>query len=79
MGEFEAQLSNRKAREVLGFKEAHDWRTQVLNPALRRALGFTQGFYLPRQLLVSESRIFVIPDRRWLKGKFRKSGLTSLS
>jgi hypothetical protein len=29
MGEFEAQLSNRKAREVLGFKEAHDWRTQV--------------------------------------------------
>ena len=26
MGEFEAPLSNRKAREVLGFKEAHDWR-----------------------------------------------------
>ena len=22
----EAPLSNRKAREVLGFKEAHDWR-----------------------------------------------------
>ena len=26
MGEFEAPLSNRKAREVLGFREAHDWR-----------------------------------------------------
>ena len=25
-GEFEAPLSNRKAREVLGFKEQHDWR-----------------------------------------------------
>jgi UDP-glucose 4-epimerase len=26
---FEAPLSNRKAREVLGFREAHDWRTYV--------------------------------------------------
>ena len=26
MGEYEAPLSNRKIREVLGFKEAHDWR-----------------------------------------------------
>src|SRR5271167_4281991 len=26
LGEFEAPLSNKKAREVLGFKEAHDWR-----------------------------------------------------
>src|SRR3984957_3493593 len=26
LGEQEAPLSNRKAREVLGFKEAHDWR-----------------------------------------------------
>ncbi|MFZ1961883.1 MAG: NAD(P)-dependent oxidoreductase [Roseiarcus sp.] len=26
LGEFEAPLSNRKAREVLGFKEAHNWR-----------------------------------------------------
>jgi nucleoside-diphosphate-sugar epimerase len=26
MGEWEAPLSNRKAREVLGFKEVHDWR-----------------------------------------------------
>jgi UDP-glucose 4-epimerase len=26
MGKFEAPLSNRKAREVLGFKEAHNWR-----------------------------------------------------
>ena len=26
MGEFEAPLSNRKAREVLGFREKHDWR-----------------------------------------------------
>ena len=26
LGELEAPLSNRKAREVLGFKEAHDWR-----------------------------------------------------
>ncbi len=29
MGEFEAPLSNRKAREVLGFREAHDWRNYV--------------------------------------------------
>ena len=29
MGEFEAPLSNRKAREVLGFKEAHNWRKHV--------------------------------------------------
>ena len=28
-GEFEAPLSNRKAREVLGFKEAHNWRKYV--------------------------------------------------
>jgi nucleoside-diphosphate-sugar epimerase len=29
LGEHEAPLSNRKAREVLGFKEAHDWRKYV--------------------------------------------------
>ena len=29
LGEFEAPLSNRKTREVLGFKEAHDWRQYV--------------------------------------------------
>ena len=29
MGEFEAPLSNRKAREALGFKEAHNWRNYV--------------------------------------------------
>jgi UDP-glucose 4-epimerase len=29
MGEREAPLSNRKAREVLGFKEEHDWRKYV--------------------------------------------------
>ena len=29
IGEFEAPLSNRKIREVLGFKEAHNWRTHV--------------------------------------------------
>jgi nucleoside-diphosphate-sugar epimerase len=29
MGEFEAPLSNRKIREVLGFKEAYNWRTHV--------------------------------------------------
>ena len=29
MGEFEAPLSNRKAREVLGFREKHDWRKYV--------------------------------------------------
>jgi nucleoside-diphosphate-sugar epimerase len=29
MGEFEAPLSNRKVREVLGFKEAHNWRNYV--------------------------------------------------
>ena len=26
MGEYDAPLSNRKAREVLGFKERHNWR-----------------------------------------------------
>ena len=29
MGEYEGPLSNRKAREVLGFKEAHNWRSHV--------------------------------------------------
>ena len=29
MGEFEAPLSNKKTREVLGFKEAHNWRQYV--------------------------------------------------
>jgi len=29
MGEFEAPLSNRKIREVLGFREAHNWRQYV--------------------------------------------------
>ena len=29
MGEFEEPLSNRKAREVLGFKEEHNWRKYV--------------------------------------------------
>jgi nucleoside-diphosphate-sugar epimerase len=29
MGEYEAPLSNRKTREVLGFKEAHNWRQYV--------------------------------------------------
>src|SRR5580692_10719114 len=29
LGELEAPLSNRKAREVLGFKEAHNWRRYV--------------------------------------------------
>ncbi|HEV3043917.1 MAG TPA: NAD(P)-dependent oxidoreductase [Roseiarcus sp.] len=29
LGEWEAPLSNRKTREVLGFKEAHDWRKYV--------------------------------------------------
>ena len=29
MGEYEAPLSNRKAREVLGFREAHNWRKYV--------------------------------------------------
>jgi len=29
LGEREAPLSNRKAREVLGFREAHDWRKYV--------------------------------------------------
>jgi UDP-glucose 4-epimerase len=33
VGEFEAPISNRKAREVLGFKEAHDWRKYVGAPA----------------------------------------------
>ena len=29
VGEYEAPISNRKAREVLGFREAHDWRKYV--------------------------------------------------
>jgi len=29
LGEYEAPLSNRKIREVLGFKEEHDWRKYV--------------------------------------------------
>ena len=29
MGEFEAPISNKKTREVLGFKEAHHWRKYV--------------------------------------------------
>ena len=29
LGEFEAPISNRKAREVLGFREAHNWRRYV--------------------------------------------------
>jgi hypothetical protein len=29
MGEYEAPLSNRKIREVLGFKDMHDWRKYV--------------------------------------------------
>jgi UDP-glucose 4-epimerase len=29
MGKFEAPLSNRKAREVLGFRETHNWRKYV--------------------------------------------------
>jgi UDP-glucose 4-epimerase len=29
IGEFEAPLSNRKIREVLGFKEEHNWRQYV--------------------------------------------------
>ena len=30
LGDREAPLSNRKIREVLGFKEAHDWRNEKL-------------------------------------------------
>lgn len=29
MGEYEAPLSNRKIREVLGFKDVHNWRDYV--------------------------------------------------
>lgn len=29
MGEYEAPLSNRKIREVLGFKNVHDWKKYV--------------------------------------------------
>ena len=32
MGEYDAPLSNRKAREVLGFKEKHNWRKYVGEP-----------------------------------------------
>ncbi len=33
MGEWEAPLSNRKIREVLGFKQEHDWRNYYTPPA----------------------------------------------
>jgi hypothetical protein len=29
IGKYEGLLSNRKIREVLGFKEEHDWRKYV--------------------------------------------------
>jgi len=29
MGEYEAPLTNRKIKEVLGFKDVHDWRKYV--------------------------------------------------
>ena len=29
LGEFESLLSNRKARDMLGFREKHDWRNYV--------------------------------------------------
>jgi len=29
MGDYEAPLSNRKIREVLGFKDVHDWRKYI--------------------------------------------------
>jgi nucleoside-diphosphate-sugar epimerase len=29
LGEFEAPLSNKKIRDVLGFKDVHDWRKYV--------------------------------------------------
>lgn len=32
LGDYEGLLSNRKIREVLGFKEAHDWRKYVADP-----------------------------------------------
>jgi hypothetical protein len=57
MGEFEVPLSNRKAREVLGFKEAHDWRTHV-SGCIRRCAelsDFRGVFILPRELLLSEA------------------------
>ena len=33
LGRFEALYSNRKIREVLGFKEQHNWRMYVDDPA----------------------------------------------
>ena len=32
IGEFEAPISNRKIRDVLGFREEHDWRKYVPKP-----------------------------------------------
>ena len=34
MGEFESLLSNRKAREMLGFRENHNWRAYVKSEIL---------------------------------------------
>ena len=36
MGENEALFSNRKIREVLGFREEHDWRKYVPRRSVRR-------------------------------------------
>jgi hypothetical protein len=38
MGQWEAPLSNRKIREVLGYKDVHDWR-KYYNPEKEVAVG----------------------------------------
>lgn len=43
MGDREAPLSNRKIREVLGFKEAHDWRNYVKSSPERDAEFFKRS------------------------------------
>ena len=48
VGEFEAPLSNRKAREMLGFKEAHNWRKYVDRGQAREGDGADALLYVPR-------------------------------
>jgi hypothetical protein len=38
MEEFEAPLSNKKIREVLGFKDEHDWRDYVDVEAVKKEM-----------------------------------------
>ena len=38
MGEFEAPLSNKKIRDVLGFEDVHDWRSYMDVEAVKKEM-----------------------------------------